>query len=108
MPEPPDFDQIARAIAQRHAGRWDEDGEGNRVDLPANEDDLTADIVELLRQVWNARGAADEERLGPLRTAWKYLTRASSRALRQGIWMASATMTPMRRAARSYGRSRRY
>lgn len=55
----PDFDQIAHATAKPHCDRWDEDGEGNVGMLSANEDDLTADIAEQLRLVWNARGAAD-------------------------------------------------
>jgi hypothetical protein len=58
MPEP-DFEQIARAIAKVHANRTDEDGDGNIVALSADEDDLTTDIAEQLRMVWNARGAAD-------------------------------------------------
>jgi hypothetical protein len=46
MAEPPDFDQIARLLA-------------TLPHLDAGTDVLAAGIAEQLRQVWNARGAAD-------------------------------------------------
>jgi hypothetical protein len=61
--EPPDFEQIARVVAKPHSDRWDEDGDGNVIALSACEDDLAADIEKALREVWNARGAADREAL---------------------------------------------
>jgi hypothetical protein len=53
MPETPDFERIALAIMLRH-----------RRDIDAADDDEgQAWIVEQLRQVWNARGAADIAKL---------------------------------------------
>lgn len=51
MPESPDFDQMALAIADRFG--QDEESMPRAV----------ADIAEQLRQVWNARGAADIAKL---------------------------------------------
>jgi len=45
MPEPPDFDQIARRLIATTTGV------------------IEREVVEQLRQVWNARGAADLEAL---------------------------------------------
>lgn len=53
MPEPPDFEQVAREIAE--VGHAELDNWGAPPDLSA--------IVEQLRKVWNARGAADVERI---------------------------------------------
>jgi hypothetical protein len=49
MPETPDFDQIARQLGEQ-AGLT---GQGA----------VTSEIAEVLRQVWNARGAADITKL---------------------------------------------
>ncbi len=54
MPEFPDFDQIARQFAQ-DAMSW-EDG------MSSEAEDL-AELAEQLRQVWNARGAADRAKV---------------------------------------------
>lgn len=49
MPEPPDFAQIARRLDNEI-----------RALIPSQESDQSVDhIAEQLRQVWNARGAAD-------------------------------------------------
>jgi DNA-binding phage protein len=45
MAEPPDFDQIVRHVEMLNA--------------VLNDEDHTDAMVEALRQVWNARGAAD-------------------------------------------------
>jgi hypothetical protein len=58
MPEKPDFNKIARVVAEVHANQWDEDGDGNQHRF-VSEDSLAEDIAEQLRKVWNARGAAD-------------------------------------------------
>ena len=52
MPESPDFDQIAAAIADEHQAAV---SAGHGFDAI----ELTDDIAEQLRRVWNARGAAD-------------------------------------------------
>ena len=54
MPEPPDFEQLARGIADR-ADRYRAAGETRGV----VDDALRGAIILALRQVWNARGAAD-------------------------------------------------
>jgi len=53
MPEPPDFERIARSFIGRRFNIFE----------PENEATLLADAVRELRQVWNARGAADLEAL---------------------------------------------
>lgn len=77
MPEIPDFDQIARTIATPYAhavqeppdGLDDGGGAGFVLEVSPDEDDLTAAIAEQLRLVWNARGAADVEKLAEEATA---------------------------------------
>jgi hypothetical protein len=57
MPEPPDFEQIARRVVDLTDAKVREPFmpiEGDRVVAA-----LVAQIIEQLRQVWNARGAAD-------------------------------------------------
>jgi hypothetical protein len=53
MPESPDFDQIARRVL----GPWLEDSHNSVFD--ANMEVSIRQVAEQLRQVWNARGAAD-------------------------------------------------
>ena len=56
MPETPDFDQIALTLVQALVDRAEEDlirpGSQRQARIQVN-------IAEQLRQVWNARGAAD-------------------------------------------------
>jgi hypothetical protein len=60
MPETPDFDQIARTIVKAHDNADGEGMDGNPGFLPIDhEGQLTIDIAEQLRLIWNARGAAD-------------------------------------------------
>jgi hypothetical protein len=49
MPDSPDFDQIARDAIDRWGGD----------EAPIQRALIVEDIAEQLRQVWNARGAAD-------------------------------------------------
>ena len=55
MFESPDFESIAREVL-----------DGLRVAPVADYDDLVPDVAEQLRLVWNARGAADRERIGEI------------------------------------------
>lgn len=60
MLETPDFDQIARAVVKANDNADGEGMDGNPAFLPIDhEGGLTTAIVEQLRLVWNARGAAD-------------------------------------------------
>jgi len=66
MPEPPDFEQIARRLIAHLPIP-----QGAEVAVPDGEasDEVAASIVEQLRLVWNARGVADIakiESLGPV------------------------------------------
>lgn len=54
MPETPDFDQIARSIFR--------DVDGSEADVVGADVEIAA-IAEQLRQVWNARGAADIDKV---------------------------------------------
>jgi hypothetical protein len=56
MPEPPDFDQIARTIAATACAAYK---------LESTDAEAAADaaIAEQLRLVWNARGAADTTKI---------------------------------------------
>jgi hypothetical protein len=47
--EPPDFEQIARESLDRWGGE----------EAPIQRSLIVEDLIEQLRQVWNARGAAD-------------------------------------------------
>jgi hypothetical protein len=58
MPEP-DFDQIARSIAEQNWGEAFGDFDHG----------LEKAIAEQLRQAWNARGAADAVAIEPVRLA---------------------------------------
>jgi hypothetical protein len=60
MPEPPDFDQIARHAIDASAPdlAWDATDLGDEVWIG-----IEANIVAALTQVWNARGAADRAAL---------------------------------------------
>ena len=49
--EPPDFEQIARESLDRWGGE----------EAPIQRSLIVEDLIEQLRQVWNARGAADNE-----------------------------------------------
>jgi hypothetical protein len=51
MPETPDFEKLARQFSPDGAGLTEAD--------KAREAKLTPLVADLLRQVWNARGAAD-------------------------------------------------
>jgi len=69
MPEPPDFDQIAQRLIK--LGGWDEEDDHPQDDLHRQAIAIQlAAVVEEVRQVWNARGAADakavDERLATL------------------------------------------
>jgi hypothetical protein len=55
MPEPPDFDQIARNMLTPIASE-------RRPEIAG----MIAEIAEQLRQTWNNRGAADLEALEPI------------------------------------------
>lgn len=64
MTETPDFDQIARYLLDRIVdvlpGDTDQRVAAQRRDL------FAPDVVEQLRQVWNARGLADIAKLEPI------------------------------------------
>lgn len=51
MPETPDFEKLARQFSPDGAGLTEAD--------KAREAKMTPLVADLLRQVWNARGAAD-------------------------------------------------
>jgi len=57
MPESPDFDQIARATISNAGEQAQVDG--MFVESAEFEGRLVAAVAQRLRQVWNARGAAD-------------------------------------------------
>lgn len=77
MPEIPDFNQIARTLADA----LDEDFTMARADR------IYAKVAEQLRLVWNARGAADTATLdATLRTDATNLARVSVGTLLTDMW----------------------
>jgi cyanophycinase-like exopeptidase len=61
MPEPPDFEQIAREPVEELRKYFMDDGP----DREARQNEL---LGQVLRQVWNARGAAD---IATLEAEWR-------------------------------------
>ena len=55
MPEPPDFDQLARTLIRVFDYEWTLPPEA------LTDGDTIEKVAHELRQVWNARGAADED-----------------------------------------------
>lgn len=74
MPEP-DFDQIARRLL----------GEPETIMPVRSMQDVRKEIVEQLRQVWNARGAADLQLLFAASDVDEGLTRLELRGLRNDM-----------------------
>jgi len=66
MPEPPDFDQIADTIATRVESHISDLDPERETDDDAVRATVIRQIAEQLRHVWNARGAADLEEMGPI------------------------------------------
>jgi len=81
--EPPDFDQIADTIARRVESHCSDLDPERETDDDAVRATVVRAIAEQLRQVWNARGAADMKAIEACQGDAQAAARGSGRVIRQ-------------------------